>query len=159
MYPPPPRFPASGNVTARANPVATAASMALPPSFMISAPTAAASPLLLATIAWGAKVAGDPALCPHVRGNVAGIRAGIAGACGDRSSGRAAPNPTHTAAATPEITLTLFTLAPKAITYRLIVCEPNPSRSATRSEGMLLVLLVPFARPLRSCMAQEHGPK
>ncbi len=38
--------------------------------------------------------------------------------------------------------------------YRVIVCEPKPMRSATRNEGMLFVLLVPFARPFRSCMAK-----
>ena len=39
MKPPPPMLPADGYVTARANPVATAASMALPPRLRMSAPT------------------------------------------------------------------------------------------------------------------------
>src|SRR4030095_987073 len=38
MKPPPPRFPANGYVTARANAVATAASTAFPPRDRISAP-------------------------------------------------------------------------------------------------------------------------
>src|SRR3954465_5149274 len=43
MKPPPPMLPASGKVTARANAVATAASMALPPLWRMSAPTLEAS--------------------------------------------------------------------------------------------------------------------
>jgi hypothetical protein len=43
MKPPPPRFPAWGHTTASANPVATAASMALPPACMISTPAREAS--------------------------------------------------------------------------------------------------------------------
>src|SRR5262249_55048140 len=39
MNPPPPRFPASGQVTASASATATAASTALPPRFMTSTPT------------------------------------------------------------------------------------------------------------------------
>src|SRR6516162_8059309 len=39
MYPPPPRFPAPGCVTASAKPVATAASTAFPPFFKMSRPT------------------------------------------------------------------------------------------------------------------------
>ena len=39
MKPPPPRLPADGYVTASAKPTATAASMALPPAAMTSAPT------------------------------------------------------------------------------------------------------------------------
>src|SRR5690348_5318352 len=50
MKPPPPRLPACGCTTASAKPVATAASIALPPSFMISTPAAEANALLLATI-------------------------------------------------------------------------------------------------------------
>ena len=38
INPPPARFPALGRVTAKANPVATAASTALPPKAKISAP-------------------------------------------------------------------------------------------------------------------------
>src|SRR6185437_6297864 len=50
MKPPPPRLPACGCTTASAKPVATAASIALPPSFMISTPAAEANALLLATM-------------------------------------------------------------------------------------------------------------
>src|ERR1017187_4163905 len=42
MKPPPPIFPAAGYVTARANAVATAASTALPPCFIIETPTSEA---------------------------------------------------------------------------------------------------------------------
>src|SRR5271165_3097260 len=42
MKPPPPRFPASGTVTASAKAVATAASMALPPARSTFQPTSAA---------------------------------------------------------------------------------------------------------------------
>src|SRR3954463_13632809 len=71
MYPPPPRFPANGNVTASANPVATAASTALPPARMISSPAALASALLLATTAFGANVPCSPGLNRHSAGKVA----------------------------------------------------------------------------------------
>ena len=50
MKPPPPRLPACGCTTASAKPVATAASIALPPSFMISTPASEANALLLATM-------------------------------------------------------------------------------------------------------------
>ena len=43
MNPPPPMLPASGNVTAIASAVATAASTALPPLAKIAAPTSAAA--------------------------------------------------------------------------------------------------------------------
>src|SRR6516164_4975620 len=43
MKPPPPRLPASGQVTARANAVATAASTAFPPCLRMLHPTADAS--------------------------------------------------------------------------------------------------------------------
>ena len=56
MNPPPPRFPASGCVTASAKPTATAASTALPPDFMISTPASEASAWTDATIAFGACV-------------------------------------------------------------------------------------------------------
>src|SRR5215207_5776871 len=72
MYPPPPRLPANGNVTASAKPVATAASTALPPAFMISSPAALASALLLATIEVGTVVPCSPVLKRHSAGNVAG---------------------------------------------------------------------------------------
>src|SRR5262249_19631489 len=42
MKPPPPMLPASGQVTARAKPTATAASTALPPFFRTATPTSAA---------------------------------------------------------------------------------------------------------------------
>src|SRR5438445_3679379 len=42
MKPPPPMLPASGQVTARAKPTATAASTALPPFFRMAAPTSEA---------------------------------------------------------------------------------------------------------------------
>ena len=72
MYPPPPRLPANGNVTASAKPVATAASTALPPARMISSPAALASALLLATIELGANVPCSPLLNRQSAGNVAG---------------------------------------------------------------------------------------
>src|SRR5438270_6904759 len=50
MNPPPPRLPAAGQVTAIASAVATAASTALPPFFMMSTPTCAAIPLVADTI-------------------------------------------------------------------------------------------------------------
>lgn len=101
----------------------------------------------------------------QVRGKVAGIREGIAGPCAKRSSGIAAPNPMSAAAANPATTSLFFRDAPEVrsrilsgsqspVSYRLTVWEPNPMRSATRSEGMLFVLLVPLARPVRSCMAK-----
>src|SRR5678809_474399 len=65
MYPPPPRLPANGNVTASANPVATAASTAFPPARMISSPAALASELLLATIEVGANVPWSPGVKRH----------------------------------------------------------------------------------------------
>ena len=43
MKPPPPMLPACGCTTASANPVATAASTALPPCFMMSTPACDAS--------------------------------------------------------------------------------------------------------------------
>src|SRR5688500_330293 len=70
MYPPPPRLPANGHRTARANPVATAASTALPPARMISSPAALAGELLLATIEVGANVPCSPGLKRHSLGNV-----------------------------------------------------------------------------------------
>src|SRR5437879_1421088 len=51
MNPPPPRFPAVGCTTARANPTATAASTALPPRRRMSAPTWLASGCTDTTIA------------------------------------------------------------------------------------------------------------
>src|SRR5229473_3981410 len=51
MKPPPPILPAWGCTTANANPVATAASMALPPRFMISTPASEAYLLTLTTMA------------------------------------------------------------------------------------------------------------
>src|SRR5580704_10637022 len=50
MNPPPPIFPAAGCTTASANPVATAASTALPPACMISTPARDASSCTLTTI-------------------------------------------------------------------------------------------------------------
>src|SRR5947209_3861844 len=50
MKPPPPMLPAWGCVTASANPIATAASTALPPALRISTPTCVASFSWLATI-------------------------------------------------------------------------------------------------------------
>ena len=56
MKPPPPRLPASGCTTARANPTATAASTALPPRRRMSRPTALAMGLPETTMALGASV-------------------------------------------------------------------------------------------------------
>jgi len=50
MKPPPPMLPASGFTTARAKCVATAASIALPPRRMISAPISLATRSVLDTI-------------------------------------------------------------------------------------------------------------
>src|SRR5258708_37122729 len=50
MNPPPPRFPAGGCTTASANPVATAASTALPPACIISTPAREANSCTLTTI-------------------------------------------------------------------------------------------------------------
>ena len=58
MKPPPPRLPASGWTTARANPTATAASTALPPCRRMSRPTWLAMGLPDTTMALGALV--DP---------------------------------------------------------------------------------------------------
>jgi hypothetical protein len=52
--PPPPMFPAVGCVTAKANAVATAASIAFPPFFRISIPTCDATDLEENTIPFGA---------------------------------------------------------------------------------------------------------
>jgi hypothetical protein len=49
MKPPPPRFPASGSVTASAKPTATAASTALPPCFRIANPASLACRSAVAT--------------------------------------------------------------------------------------------------------------
>src|SRR5207244_3558284 len=51
MNPPPPTFPASGHVTASTNATATAASTALPPRFMTSAPMREAMTSTEATMA------------------------------------------------------------------------------------------------------------
>src|SRR5262249_44439085 len=55
MKPPPPRLPADGQTTASASPTATAASFALPPRFITSAPTRDAISLVDATIPWAAR--------------------------------------------------------------------------------------------------------
>src|SRR5256885_11373067 len=55
MNPPPPRFPAGGCTTASANPVATAASTALPPACMISTPARDANSCTLTTTACGTR--------------------------------------------------------------------------------------------------------
>src|SRR5438445_1302295 len=55
MNPPPPRLPASGQVTASVSATATAASTALPPRFMTSAPTCEAIASTEATIACGSR--------------------------------------------------------------------------------------------------------
>jgi hypothetical protein len=77
MYPPPPRLPASGYDTAIANPTATAASIALPPRRKISAPASVAAALLLAIIAFGAKLALAPVAKRQLGGNVGVTRDGI----------------------------------------------------------------------------------
>src|ERR1700736_3034324 len=55
MNPPPPRLPASGQVTASASATATAASTALPPFFMTSAPIFEAASVTEETMACGAR--------------------------------------------------------------------------------------------------------
>ena len=79
MNPPPPMLPAAGKVTVSAKPVATAASTALPPARMISAPTRLASSLLLTTIALGANVADSPAWKRQLAGNVACVATMLSG--------------------------------------------------------------------------------
>src|ERR1035437_6776556 len=69
MKPPPPMFPALGYVTASAKPVATAASTAFPPAFMISTPASLAYFDMLTAIACSANVAGVPAVNRHPAGN------------------------------------------------------------------------------------------
>src|SRR5215210_3999820 len=100
MYPPPPRLPASGYVTARANPTATAASTALPPCFMTSAPTLEARGSSLATIACAANCGRAPARKGHPLGNTAGTRAGMAGPP-DCWNGAAAAIPIETTPTAP----------------------------------------------------------
>ena len=51
MKPPPPRLPALGSLTARARPIATAASTALPPSRNTSTPIFVACRSAVTTIA------------------------------------------------------------------------------------------------------------
>src|SRR5687767_15939763 len=68
MYPPPPRLPASGYVTASANPTATAASTALPPRRRVSTPARLASESLLETIARRAYAAARPESNRHSAG-------------------------------------------------------------------------------------------
>src|SRR5713101_1670659 len=63
MKPPPPRFPASGQVTARVSATATAASIAFPPRFMMSAPTREAIASTDATIAWDSRTGSRDAAC------------------------------------------------------------------------------------------------
>src|SRR5229473_1285278 len=58
MNPPPPIFPAAGSTTARANAVATAASTALPPCFMMSTPTCEPSVSSVATIPCSLRICG-----------------------------------------------------------------------------------------------------
>src|ERR1043166_1437377 len=58
MNPPPPRFPAAGQVTASAKATATAASTALPPFFITSTPTRDAMSLVDDTIPWCARSGG-----------------------------------------------------------------------------------------------------
>src|SRR5665647_2798429 len=61
MKPPPPMFPALGYVTASAKPVATAASTAFPPAFMISTPASLAYFDMLPAIACSADGGAGPA--------------------------------------------------------------------------------------------------
>src|SRR5579862_2079877 len=85
MNPPPPMLPALGYVTASANPVATAASTALPPAFMISTPASLAYFDMLTTIACSASVAGAPTVKRHSGGN-AECTAAAATSAGSRRS-------------------------------------------------------------------------
>ena len=61
MKPPPPMLPATGNVTASAKPVATAASTALPPAFITSTPACAAFTSAATTIPFSARTGGGVA--------------------------------------------------------------------------------------------------
>ena len=154
-------FPASGYVTARANPVATAASTAFPPRRRISTPASAASLLLLATIACGANAGcADPGGKRHVDGNTAGTRAGTAGPL-EPWNGAAAATQIETVVIAPMRASFLFrrtllwtTIYSKRVvliaSYRRTVRVPNPILNDKRSEGMLLVLLAPFGRSFRS---------
>src|SRR5215204_3570913 len=63
MKPPPPRLPAAGCVTASANATAIAASIALPPRFMMSTPTREATSLVEATIPCDARTGSRDAAC------------------------------------------------------------------------------------------------
>src|SRR5262249_8094632 len=76
MNPPPPLLPANRYATARAKPVATAASTALPPRAMMSRPTRLAIESLLTTIACWDDTAASPDLKRHDSGNKAATRAG-----------------------------------------------------------------------------------
>src|SRR5206468_3835437 len=67
MNPPPPMLPAVGWTTASAKAVATAASMALPPSRIASAPIVDATSLCDATMPRRAVVGTDPAWTDTVR--------------------------------------------------------------------------------------------
>src|SRR5262249_35717950 len=69
MNPPPPMLPALEYVTARAKPVATAASIALPPACRISRPASLAYRDMPTTIACSANVASVPALKRQPSGN------------------------------------------------------------------------------------------
>src|SRR5438445_569542 len=66
MNPPPPMFPACGCTTAKANPAATAASMAFPPLRITSTPASVANEWTLATIAFSACEGRMPALAAMV---------------------------------------------------------------------------------------------
>src|SRR5947209_2394196 len=60
MNPPPPRFPAEGCVTANVNPMATAASIALPPCCNTETPTAVACGSTVTTIPCRARTGSRP---------------------------------------------------------------------------------------------------
>src|SRR5579872_4215833 len=60
MNPPPPMLPATGCTTARAKPVATAASTALPPCRITATPVLDASSWTLTTTAWRAWTGRSP---------------------------------------------------------------------------------------------------
>src|SRR5688572_30828959 len=94
--PPPPMLPAAGCVTASANPVATAASTALPPAARISSPASDAAAEFDTTISCFAKSAAPPALNRQSVGKLAGVAGGGApsgagaGAAGPRHAARSA---------------------------------------------------------------------
>src|SRR5579864_1700530 len=83
MKPPPPMLRAGGCTTARANPVATAASTALPPACIMSTPTSEAKACTLTTMACCARTGWVEAAAERAK-TQAVKRIRISDLCGDR---------------------------------------------------------------------------